>query len=87
MLSLGPHHGHGNSPSTSRVRGETKSRSNSVDRRRSGEIIEEEDEEEDIEEVEEFSPVREGTCEEVLEGPVEEEEQEEAAFEAVRTHP
>jgi serine/threonine protein kinase len=69
MLSLGPHHGHGSSPSTSRVRGEgVGSRSNSVDRRRSGEIIEEEDEEEDIEEVDEFSPVREGAyCEEVLE--------------------
>ncbi|KAE9982951.1 hypothetical protein BLS_005156 [Venturia inaequalis] len=52
---------------------------------RSGEIIQEEDEEEDIEEVEEFSPVREGTCEEVLEGSVEEEE--EAAFGAVRTNP
>ncbi|KAE9980920.1 hypothetical protein EG328_011938 [Venturia inaequalis] len=85
MLRLGPHHGHGNSSSTSRVRGETKSRSNSVDNRRSGEIIQEEDEEEDIEEVEEFSPVREGTCEEVLEGSVEEEE--EAAFGAVRTNP
>jgi serine/threonine protein kinase len=65
-LSLGPHHGHGSSPSTSRVRGEAGSRSNSVGRR-SGEIIEEEDEEEDIEEVEEFSPVREGGCEEVVE--------------------
>lgn len=87
MLRLGPNHGHGNSPSASRVRGETKSRSNSVDKRRSGGIIEEEDEEEDIEEVEEFSPVREGTCEEVLEGPVEEEEEEDAAFGAVRTNP
>jgi serine/threonine protein kinase len=66
MLSLGPHHSHGNSPSTSRVRGEAGSRSNSVGRR-SGEIIEEEDEEEDVEEVDEFSPVREGTCEEVVE--------------------
>ncbi|QDS72884.1 hypothetical protein FKW77_007581 [Venturia effusa] len=83
MLRLGQHHGQGNSPSTSRVRGEAKSRSTSVDRRRSGEIIEEEEEEEDIEEVEEFSPVREGACEEVLEGPVEEEE--EATFGAVRT--
>lgn len=87
MLRLGPNHGHGNSPSASRVRGETKSRSNSVDKRRSGGIIEEEDEEEDIEEVEEFSPVREGTCEEVLEGPVEEEEEEDAAFGTVRTNP
>lgn len=82
MLSLGPHHGHGSSPSTSRVRGEG-SRSNSVDRRRSGEIIEEEDEEEDVEEVEEFSPVREGTCE-VL---GEEEEEEEDSFGGARAHP
>jgi hypothetical protein len=79
MLSLGPHHGHGSSPSTSRVRGEAGSRSNSVGRR-SGEIIEEEDEEEDIEEVEEFSPVREGACEEVV-------EEEEDTFEEAQTHP
>lgn len=78
MLSLGPHHGHGSSPSTSRVRGEAGSRSNSVGRR-SGEIIEEEDEE-DVEEVEEFSPVRDGACEEVV-------EEEEDTFEGAQAHP
>jgi hypothetical protein len=67
MLSLGGHHG--GSPSTSRVRGETGSRSGSVQGRRSGEIIveEEEDEDEDVEEVDEFSPVKEGTGEVVVE--------------------
>jgi hypothetical protein len=65
MLSLGGHHG--GSPSTSRVRGEAGSRSGSVQGRRSGEIIVEEEEDEDVEEVEEFSPVKESAGEVVLE--------------------
>jgi len=52
MLSLG------HSQSTSRSR-DGGSRSGSVQGRRSGEIIEEEDEDElEVEEVEEFSPIR-----------------------------
>jgi serine/threonine protein kinase len=67
MLSLGGHHG--GSPSTSRVRGEAGSRSGSVQGRRSGEIIveEEEDEDEDVEEVDDFSPIKEGNGEVVVE--------------------
>jgi hypothetical protein len=65
MLSLGGHHG--GSPSTSRVRGENRSRSGSVQGRRSGEIIVEEEEDEDVEEVEEFSPIKEGGGEIVVE--------------------
>ena len=56
MLTLGPLHNSGRRESGA-------SRSNSVQGRRSGEIIEEEDEdmmeeEEEVEEVEEFSPVK-----------------------------
>jgi serine/threonine protein kinase len=64
MLSLA---GHGGSPSSSRVRGDNGSRSGSVQGRRSGEIIVEEEEDEDVEEVEEFSPVKEGAGEMVME--------------------
>ncbi|OCK73394.1 Pkinase-domain-containing protein [Lepidopterella palustris CBS 459.81] len=52
MLNVNSH----GSPSTSRQRSENNSRSASVQGRRSGEIIEEEDEDE-VEEVDEFSPV------------------------------
>lgn len=58
MLNLGGHHA--GSPSTSRVRGESGSRSGSVQGRRSTDIgiveEEEEEDEDDVEEVDEFSP-------------------------------